>query len=162
MLWSSEFFGSRASVNLEPGHNFSRASNEKAVSKEQNSGLPLITATALRGVPNKEPEMPTRFFLRVSAAVLFSISLSLLFATVVSHSHGANTSSTAIDATYTVHGVLYGSFPFSDPIRLVSTGSVSHGTLRTFGPFNGFSQDSFIYEPNQGYVGADSFTYHGL
>ncbi len=64
------------------------------------------------------------------------------------------------DATYTVHGILYGTFPFNDPIRLISTGPVSHGTLRTFGSFNGFSQDSFIYQPNFGYIGSDSFTYH--
>src|SRR6185436_1415282 len=64
------------------------------------------------------------------------------------------------DATYTVHRILNGTFPFSDPKRLVSTGSVSHGTLRTFGQFNGFSQDSFVYEPANGYVGSDSFTYH--
>jgi RHS repeat-associated protein len=63
-------------------------------------------------------------------------------------------------SSYTVHGTLYGSFPFSDPIYLVSNGSVSHGTLRTFGRFNGYSQDSFIYDPNYGYVGGDSFTYH--
>src|SRR6266480_1889791 len=63
-------------------------------------------------------------------------------------------------SSYTVHGTLYGSFPFSDPIYLVSNGSVSHGDLRTFGRFNGYSQDSFIYDPNYGYVGADSFTYH--
>jgi pimeloyl-ACP methyl ester carboxylesterase len=67
---------------------------------------------------------------------------------------------TAVDANYTVHGILYGSFPFSDPFYLVSNGSVSHGDLRTFGRFNGYSQDSFIYEPNYGYIGADSFTYH--
>lgn len=66
----------------------------------------------------------------------------------------------ATDATFTVHGILYGTFPFNDPIRLISTGPVSHGTLRTFGAFNGFSQDSFIYQPNSGYVGNDSFTYH--
>jgi RHS repeat-associated protein len=64
------------------------------------------------------------------------------------------------DATYTVHRILNGTFPFADPVRLVSTGPVSHGTLRTFGSFNGFSQDSFIYEPANGFVGNDSFTYH--
>ena len=71
-----------------------------------------------------------------------------------------NQPTNAVYADYTVHGILYGSFPFSDPIFLVSNGDVSHGTLRTFGRFNGYSQDSFIYEPNNGYVGADSFTYH--
>jgi RHS repeat-associated protein len=68
--------------------------------------------------------------------------------------------SLATDGDYTVHGILYGSFPFNQPLRLVSNGAVSHGTLRTFGQFNGYSQDSFIYEPNSGYVGSDSFTYH--
>jgi len=66
---------------------------------------------------------------------------------------------TATDSSYTVHGILFGTFPF-DSVRLVSNGSVSHGTLRTFGSFNGYSQDSFNYEPNYAYVGADSFTYH--
>src|SRR5512141_1911025 len=66
----------------------------------------------------------------------------------------------SIDATYTVHRIINATFPFNDPIRLVSTGPVSHGTLRTFGAFNGFSQDSFVYEPTLGYVGSDSFTYH--
>src|SRR5213080_2112333 len=64
------------------------------------------------------------------------------------------------DGSYNVHGILFGSFPFSDQFRLLSNGSVSHGTLRTFGRFNGYSQDSFNYEPNYAYVGADSFTYH--
>src|SRR5437868_205530 len=63
----------------------------------------------------------------------------------------------AADASYTVHGILFGSFPFSGAFRLVSNGPVSHGTLRTFGQFNGYSQDSFNYEPNNAYVGADSF-----
>jgi len=80
----------------------------------------------------------------------------LLFNYGASNNHPLN----AFDATYTVHGTLNGSFPFSDPIRLISNGPVAHGTLRTFGNFNGFSQDSFIYEPAYGYVGADSFTYH--
>lgn len=66
----------------------------------------------------------------------------------------------ATDATYTAHGNFYGSFPFSDPIRIVSWGQVAHGELRVFGPYNGYSQDSFIYLPNYGYVGGDSFTYH--
>ena len=65
-----------------------------------------------------------------------------------------------IDTNYEAHGNLYGSFPFSQPIRIVSTGEVSHGELRVFGPSNGFSQDSFIYLPGDGYVGTDSFTYH--
>lgn len=98
--------------------------------------------------------LPRRFhsLLIVPALVPF------LFLTSPSASN--NQPSAAVDGSYTVHGTLYGSFPFSDSLRLVSTGAVSHGTLRTFGTFNGYSQDSFIYEPNYGYVGGDSFTYH--
>ncbi|MFN2579140.1 MAG: Ig-like domain-containing protein [Pyrinomonadaceae bacterium] len=66
-----------------------------------------------------------------------------------------------LDSSYTVHGTLFGSFPFNDPIRLVSNTPVANGDLRVFGSFNGFSQDSFIYQPNSGFVGGDSFTYHG-
>lgn len=105
--------------------------------------------------------MPNRLFLRLAVSFLFPLLVGLWLANDVSLSHSANNSPAATDATYTVHAVLYGSFPFADPIRLLSTGSVSHGTLRTFGQFNGFSQDSFIYEPNYAYVGSDSFTYYG-
>jgi len=84
--------------------------------------------------------------------------LPFLFST--SPNAARNDAPSATDSSYTVHSILFGSFPFSDQFRLVSNGSVSHGTLRTFGIFNGYSQDSFIYEPNYGYVGADSFTYH--
>src|SRR5437016_9651927 len=106
----------------------------------------------------KEPPMfllsPRRFHGLLLAPAL----LPFLF--LISQSAPDNHPQASVDTSYTVHGILYGSFPFGDPIYLVSTGSVSHGTLRTFGRFNGFSQDSFIYEPNYGYVGADSFTYH--
>src|SRR5438128_5134390 len=71
-----------------------------------------------------------------------------------------NNPPTGTDSSYTVHGILFGSFPFSGSFRLVSNGPVSNGTLRTFGSFNGYSQDSFNAEPNYAYVGADSFTYH--
>jgi uncharacterized alpha/beta hydrolase family protein len=37
---------------------------------------------------------------------------------------------------------------------------VSHGTLTVAAHFNGFSEESFVYEPNYGYTGDDSFTYH--
>src|SRR5438552_4230091 len=82
----------------------------------------------------------------------------LLFASTIAINDASKV--TADDTAYSVHGTLNGSFPFNQPIRLVSTGSVAHGTLRTFGQFNGFSQDSFNYEANYAYVGADSFTYH--
>jgi pimeloyl-ACP methyl ester carboxylesterase len=59
-----------------------------------------------------------------------------------------------------VHGILHGSFPFTDPIFIVSWGAVAHGTLTVAAHFNGFSQESFVYEPNSGYTGDDSFTYH--
>src|SRR5260370_39487666 len=91
---------------------------------------------------------------------LLIVPALLPFLFLISHSASNNHQLSAVDASFTVHGILYGSFPFSDPIYLVSNGSVSHGDLRTFGRFNGYSQDSFIYEPNSGYVGADSFTYH--
>jgi RHS repeat-associated protein len=97
---------------------------------------------------------PRKFYSLLIAPAL------LPFLMLVNSGASGNQPPTAVDANYTVHGILYGSFPFSDPIYLVSTGEVSHGTLRTFGRFNGYSQDSFIYEPNYGYVGADSFTYH--
>jgi hypothetical protein len=71
-----------------------------------------------------------------------------------------NDSPPAFDGSYTIHRILYGSFPFHDPIRLISNGPVSHGTLRIFARFNGYSQDSFIYFPDSGFVGVDSFTYH--
>src|SRR5438270_4225730 len=84
----------------------------------------------------------------------------LPFLLLISSSSRENHRPAFDDSSYTLHGVLYGSFPFTDPIYLVSNGPVSHGTLRTFGRFNGYSQDSFIYYPDYGYVGADSFTYH--
>src|SRR5438067_9296682 len=97
---------------------------------------------------------PRRFHSLLLAPAL----LPFLF--LISQSPPGNHPQASVDTSYTVHGILYGSFPFGDPIYLVSTGSVSHGTLRTFGRFNGYSQDSFIYEPDYGYIGADSFTYH--
>ena len=96
---------------------------------------------------------PKRFHSLLIAPML----LPLLF---LAGSGSSNDPSAPIETSYTAHGTLYGSFPFNQPIRIVSTGQVSHGTLRVFGSFNGFSQDSFIYFPNDGYVGADSFTYH--
>jgi pimeloyl-ACP methyl ester carboxylesterase len=66
----------------------------------------------------------------------------------------------ATDASYSVHGILNAHFPFSDPVFIVSWGQVSHGTLTVAARVNGFSQESFTYEPNNGYTGDDSFTYH--
>jgi pimeloyl-ACP methyl ester carboxylesterase len=66
----------------------------------------------------------------------------------------------AVDASYSVHGILNGKFPFNDPVFIVSWGEVSHGTLTVAAHFNGFSQESFTYEPGTGYTGDDSFTYH--
>src|SRR5258708_2954074 len=106
----------------------------------------------------KEPPMFLLSPRRFHGLLLVPALLPFLF--LFSPSASNHQPPTAVDANYTVHGVLYGSFPFVDPIYLVSNGSVSHGDLRTFGRFNGYSQDSFIYEPNSGYVGADSFTYH--
>jgi RHS repeat-associated protein len=61
---------------------------------------------------------------------------------------------------HTVHGHIADTFSFYPTYRLVSNGQVSHGTLHTFGQFNGYSQDSFNYDPDYGFVGDDSFTYH--
>lgn len=97
------------------------------------------------------------FSQRFHSLLIAPLLLPLLF---FAGSSSPNDPPAPIDTSYTAHGNLYGSFPFSQPIRIVSTGQVSHGELRVFGPFNGFSQDSFIYLPNDGYVGADSFTYH--
>src|SRR5438132_739669 len=99
------------------------------------------------------------FSLRRFHSLLIGPAL-LPFLFPISPSFRGNHPSALGDSSYTLHGILYGSFPFSDPIYLVSNGLVSHGTLRTFGRFNGYSQDSFIYYPDYGYVGADSFTYH--
>src|SRR5712691_953975 len=107
---------------------------------------------------SKEPPMFPLSPRRFHSLLLASALLPFLF--LISQSASNNHPLTEVDANLTVHGILHGSFPFSDPLRLVSNGPVSKGTLRTFGRFNGFSQDSFIYEPNYGYVGADSFTYH--
>ena len=96
---------------------------------------------------------PQRFHSLLIAPLL----LPLLF---FGGSSSSNDLPAPIDTNYDAHGTLYGSFPFSQPFRIVKTGEVSHGELRVFGPFNGFSQDSFIYLPNDGYVGTDSFTYH--
>src|SRR5258708_14027801 len=106
----------------------------------------------------KEPPMFLLSPRRFHGLLLVPALLPFLF--LISPSASNHQPPTAVDANYTVHGVLYGSFPFVDPIYLVSNGSVSRGDLRTFGRFNGYSQDSFIYEPNYGYVGGDSFTYH--
>ena len=54
-----------------------------------------------------------------------------------------------IEASYETHGTLFGSFPFSQPIRVVSTGPVSQGELRVFGSFNGFSQPITIPDEEQ-------------
>ena len=73
---------------------------------------------------------------------------------------GSGESVNATDASYSVHGTLHGSFPFSDPIFIVSWGAVSHGTLTVAAHFNGVSQEFFVYEPSLGFTGDDSFTYH--
>src|SRR5215471_3730432 len=73
---------------------------------------------------------------------------------------GSGESVNATDASYSVHGTLHGSFPFSDPIFIVSWGAVSHGTLTVAAHFNGVSQEFFVYEPSSGFTGDDSFTYH--
>src|ERR1051326_8820491 len=96
---------------------------------------------------------PQKFHSLLSAPLL----LPLLF---FGGSNSPNDPPSLVDTNYSTHGTLFGSFPFNHPIRIVSTGQVSHGELRVFGPANGFSQDSFIYLPGEGYVGADSFTYH--
>jgi RHS repeat-associated protein len=96
---------------------------------------------------------PQRFHSLLIAPLL----LPLLF---FGGSNSLNDPPALIDTNYSTHGTLFGSFPFNQPVRIVSTGQVSHGELRVFGPFNGFSQDSFIYLPGDGYVGSDSFTYH--
>ena len=96
---------------------------------------------------------PRRFHSLIIAPTL--LPFLFLFGSSAANNNPLN----AADASYTLHAIIYGSFPFSDPLYLVKNGSVSHGTLKTFGPFIGYSQDSFIYYPDYGYVGADSFTY---
>ena len=96
--------------------------------------------------------------LRFHSLLIGPALLPFLFST--SPNAARNDAPSLTDGSYTVHGILFGSFPFSDPLRLVSNGPVSNGTLRTFGRFNGYSQDSFIYEPNYAYVGADSVRIH--
>ena len=70
---------------------------------------------------------------------------------------------TAVDDNYTAHGRITppgGSMlendtdPDGDALHLANCGAVSHGTLTC-----NYYYNSFAYEPNNGYVGADSFTY---
>jgi RHS repeat-associated protein len=85
--------------------------------------------------------------------------LPLLF--LVGQSAPDNHPPTAVDDNYTVHAIIYGSGmldndidPDNDQLHLSSCGAVSNGTLSC-----NYSYNTFIYYPNDGYVGGDSFTY---
>ena len=85
--------------------------------------------------------------------------LLLPFFLLFASSHSSEPAVSEDYSTYRVHGLVFGRFPFDSPYLLVSHGPVSNGLLHTFGRFNGYSLDSFNYDPNPGFVGTDSFTY---
>jgi RHS repeat-associated protein len=85
------------------------------------------------------------------------LPLLMLVSSKVSDNHPPE----AVDDSYAVHGTLVvpgpgilanDTDPDGDVLHIGSCGSVAHGTLNC-------TTQSFTYEPNYGYVGADSFTY---
>lgn len=95
---------------------------------------------------------------RLHSLFIAPVILPLLF--LFGSNKPNNVAINAADASYTVHGTYSGSFPFNQPYFIVSWSQPSHGTLGVAAHFNGFSQESFTYQANYGYIGSDSFTYH--
>jgi RHS repeat-associated protein len=101
-----------------------------------------------------------RFSLRKFHSLLIApalLPLLLLLNAKTLDNHPPN----AVDDSYSGHGTLFvpgpgilanDTDPDGDILHIGSCGAVGHGTLRC-------SSQSFTYEPDRGYVGADSFTY---
>jgi RHS repeat-associated protein len=96
-------------------------------------------------------------------SLLITPALLPLLMVLVTSEAAENHPPTAVDDSYVVHGNLVvpgpgitanDTDPDNDILHIGSCGTVAHGTL------NCNTQYSFFtYEPNYGYVGADSFTY---
>lgn len=96
-------------------------------------------------------------------SLLITPALLPLLIILITPKAAENHPPTAVDDSYVVHGNLVvpgpgitanDTDPDNDILHIGSCGTVAHGTL------NCNTQYSFFtYEPNYGYVGADSFTY---
>jgi hypothetical protein len=98
---------------------------------------------------------PRKFHTLLIAPLL--LPLLMLMAADVSENHPPE----AVDDSYSVHGTLVvpgpgilanDTDPDQDILHIGSCGAVAHGTLSC-------TSQSFTYEANYGYVGADTFTY---
>src|SRR5260221_2680360 len=96
-------------------------------------------------------------------SLLVTPALLPLLIMLVTPKAAENHPPTAVDDSYVVHGNLVvpgpgitanDTDPDNDILHIGSCGTVAHGTLNCNTQYS-----SFTYEPNYGYVGADSFTY---